>query len=134
MLDPRIVSISGRRQTISPTNIIFELILPPVGEVERRICHNKVGFQGLVQIVEKCISVILSEICINTTDSHIHLSHFPCIGIGFLPVNRDIAPVSAVSLNKFRPLYEHTARTAARIIYTAVLKRTQYLNKCTHHA
>ena len=55
MLYPRIVRISGRRYTVFPTNIVFELILSPVGEIERRICHNKVGFQRLVQVVEKCI-------------------------------------------------------------------------------
>ena len=87
-----------------------------------------------MQVVEERVSVILSEIRINTTDSHIHLSHFPSVGIGLLSVNRDIAPVSAVSLNEFRTLHKHTARTAARIVNTAVLKRTQYLNKGTHHA
>ena len=134
MLYPRIVSISGRRQTISPTNIIFELFLPAVGEVERRICHDKIGFQRLVQVVEERVSVILSEVRINATNSHIHLSHFPCVSIRLLSVNRDIASVAAVSLNEFCTLYEHTARTAARIVYSAVLKRTQYLNKSTNHA
>ena len=125
MLDPRIVGIARRWNAVFPTNIIFEFILSPIREVERRICHDKVRFQGLMQVVEESISVIRSEVSINTTDSHIHFSHFPSISIGLLSVNRNIASVTAMCLNEFCTLYEHTARTTAWIVNTTVFKRIE---------
>lgn len=119
MLDPRIVGIARRWNAVFPTNIIFEFILSPIREVERRICHDKVRFQGLMQVVEESISVIRSEVSINTTDSHIHFSHFPSISIGLLSVNRNIVSVTAMCLNEFCTLYEHTARTTAWIYVPA---------------
>ena len=123
MLNPRIVGIAGRRCSVFPTNIFLELFLSPVGKIERRICHNKICFQCFMQVIEECICLICTEVCINATNSHIHFSHFPSISIGLLTVNSDFSTLTAVCLNELRTLYEHTARTTARVIYTTIFKR-----------
>ena len=122
MLNPRIVGIASRRCAVLPTDIVFEFFLSPVREVERRICHNKICFQSLMQIIEKCICLIRAEIGVNTSNSHIHFCHFPSVSVGLLTVNSDFATLTAVSLNELCTLYEHAARTAARVIYTAVFE------------
>ena len=133
MLYPRIVRISGRRYTVFPTNIIFELVLPPVGEVERRICHYKVRFQRFMQIIEECICLILSQISPNSMNRHVDFCHFPCVSIRFLTTNRYTVSFSAVRFNKICRLHKHTATTTTWIIDTTIFKRLQNSNDCFNY-
>ena len=125
VLYPRIVGITGRRNAILPADIINELFLIPRMIVEGRIRKDKVCFQCGVQIVGKGVRLIGSEIRINTTDSHIHFSHFPCIRISLLTVNCNGTSLTGMCLNELCTLHEHTAAPAAAIVHTAVIKGTQ---------
>ena len=77
---------------------------------------------------------IRSEIGVDSTDRHIHLCHLPSIGVALLTVNRNIATIAAVRLDKYCALYKHTAASAAGIIYTAVFKRIENGNNGFYNA
>ena len=81
MLNPRIVGVTGRGRTKLPTHIVLQLFLSPVGEIKRRICHNEICFQRGVEVIKESVCLIRSEVGVDTTDRHIHLRHFPSIGV-----------------------------------------------------
>ena len=98
-----------------PTHIVKKFVLPPTRKVERRICHNEVGFELWVAVIEKSVGIELAKVSFNSTNSEVHLCQFPCGGIGVLPIHGDIFNIPAVILNELRRLNKHTARTAARV-------------------
>ena len=67
-----------------------------------------------------------------------YMSYTDIVGI-FIPytmeanVNIDTADIAALFTDKVGTLYEHTARTATRVIYSTMI-RLQHLNKCTNNA
>ena len=134
VLNPSIVGVAGGRNAIFPAHIILQFVLSPVRKIKRRISHNKIKFFMRVLVIKERVCLIRSEISINTADSHIHFSHFPSVGVRFLPIYRNMVAVAAVRLQKFYRLHKHTARTAARIINAAIIKRFQYLNNGFHNA
>ena len=78
-----------------------------------------------MQVIKECICLIGTKVCVNTTDSHIHFSHLPSIGVAFLTVNGHTEPIASVFSYELDRLNKHTARTAAGIVHTAVGKRLQ---------
>ena len=125
MLNPRVVGVTGGGRTKLPTHIVLQLFLSPVGEVERRICHNKICFERRVEVIKESVCLIRPEVGVDTTDRHIHLCHLPSIGVALLTINRDFTTIAAVRLYKLCTLNEHTAGATARVIDTAVGKRFQ---------
>jgi hypothetical protein len=49
------------------------------------------------------------------------LCHFPCGRVAVLSEYRDVVYVSLVFIDKLGRLYEHTARTAAGVVYAAAI-------------
>ena len=128
MLQPCKVGVSSRRRSILPALILCQFIRAPIGEIERRICHDEICTHGRVQIFKKCVCRILSQIGINAANSKVHLCHLPSGCVGFLTINRDIINVPRMVFNELCALNKHTAGTTARIVY-APLKRLQNLNQ-----
>ena len=87
-----------------------------------------------MEIFREGVSRMGTEVGIDTTNSHVHLSHFPRIWVCFLTINRDIATFARMSLNEFSALYEHTAGPAAAVINTAVVERTKDRNESFNYA
>jgi hypothetical protein len=52
----------------------------------------------------------------DTSDSKIHLTKAPCLSLAFLAYNRNVLPVSSVTLYEFYRLYKHTTGTATGVI------------------
>ena len=52
-------------------------------------------------VIEKSIGVEFAEVSINSTNGKVHLRHFPCGGIGILPIYRNVIDITAVALDKF---------------------------------
>ena len=92
-----------------PAHIVKQFVLPPAGKVERWICHNEVGFELWVAVIEKSVGIELAKVSFNSTNSEVHLCQFPCGGIGVLTIHGDIFNIPAVILNELRRLNKHTA-------------------------
>ena len=54
-----------------PTHIIQQLILPPTGEVEGRICHNEVCLELRVTVIEECVRAELAKVSFDAANSKI---------------------------------------------------------------
>ena len=115
-----------------PTHIIFELLCAPVGQVERRICHDIICAHGGVLVVKESVSRILAEVRFDSTDGKVHLCQLPCGRVGILSINRDIVDISTMVLYKFCRLNKHTTTAAARVIHSS-LKRLQHFHQCPHN-
>ena len=68
-----------------------------------------------MKVVEEGVRLICSEVCVNATNSEIHLRHFPCVRIGLLPIDRNRSTPTAVGLDEFGTLYEHAATAATGV-------------------
>ena len=134
VLNPCVVGITGRRCSVLPANIVLQFILSPVGQIERRVCHNEIRTKIGMKVIKECVSLIRAEVCINATNRHIHLCHLPSIRIGFLTINRNTLTIAAVCLNELHALHKHTAGAAARVVHTAVVERLQDCNDCLNDA
>jgi len=56
-----------------------------------------------------------AEVGLDAVDGEVHLCHLPGIGVGFLPVDGDIADAPAVGFHELLGLDEHAAGTAAGV-------------------
>ena len=120
MLNPCEVSVACGRNTIFPTDIFEQRGLPPIAQIEGRVCHDIIRFERRVLVVKERIRIALTKVGFETTDSDIHMRHLPCRGVRFLPIDRDIAYLFLVGTDKLGGLYEHTSRTATRVVDTSV--------------
>ena len=109
-------------------------ILSPVGQIERRICHDEICTKVGMEVIKERVSLIRAEVCVNATNCHIHLCHLPGIRIGFLTINGNALTIAAVCLDKLYALHKHTAGAAARVIHPAVIERLQDCNDCLNDA
>ena len=74
----------------------------------------------MLVVVER-IGRLLAQITGNATDGEVHLRQFVgCIRI-LLAIDGDIFPVAVVCLDELHALHEHTARTAARVVYLSTV-------------
>ena len=134
MLNPCVVGITGRRRSVLPTDIVQQFILSPVGQIERRVCHNEICTKIGMEVIKERVSLIRAEVCINATNRHIHLCHLPGICIGFLTINGNALTIAAVCLDELHALHKHTARATARVVHPAVIERLQDCNDCLNDA
>ena len=133
VLNPCVVGITGRRRSVLPANIILQFVLSPVRQIKRRVCHNEIRTKIGMKVIKERISLIRTEVCINATNRHIHLRHFPGIRIGFLTINGNALTIAAVCLDELHALHKHTAGAAARVINTAIIERLQDGNDCLNN-
>ena len=134
VLNPCVVRVACGRNAIVPARVALKLVLPPVGKVERRVCHDEVEFLVGMQVAEKGVLVVVAEVRVDSADRHVHLRHFPCVGVGFLPEHADVVPVPRVFLDELHRLDEHAARTAARVVHALSFGGLEYAHDCLYHA
>ena len=68
VLEPGKVGVPGGRHSVLPPHVLPQLVRAPVGEVERRICHNKVGLELGVAVVEEGVGAELTQVSVNAPD------------------------------------------------------------------
>ena len=125
VFNPGEVGVACRREPVLPARVVLQLFLSPVLEVERRVRHDKIESLGGVQVLEECVFVMFAEVRIDAADGHIHLRHFPSVGVGFLSVNADVVTVAAVVLDKLDALHEHAAGTTAGVVNAFAFARLE---------
>ena len=120
MFNPRIVCIRNWRHNPAislESRIINELVFStPAFKVERRIGHNVVDLLIFMKVIRKCGGVLLSEVMCNAANGEIHFAQPPGIRITFLSNNRNLLPVSLVTIDKFHGLYKHSTTSTAGIV------------------
>ena len=70
MLHPSKVGVTFRRNTKLPAHVVF--LTKPVGIIEGRVGKNVVGSKVRMKVTAKCISVLWTEIGLDTADGEIH--------------------------------------------------------------
>lgn len=116
VFDPCEVRVARGREAVLPARVFLQLFLAPVLEVKGWVRHDEVEALVGVQVVEERVFVVFAEVRIDAADGHVHLCHFPSVGVGLLAVNAYVVAVAAVVLNEFDALHEHAAGAAARVI------------------
>ena len=121
MQNPCIVGVALRRRTIvRPARIIRQIGIKPPFQIERRIGHDVVEIQALVQIMRKRGIIRFTKIMADSAKCQVHLRKAIGCSILFLPIDIDAANIASLGPDKFRALYKHAAGTAAGIIQSAV--------------
>lgn len=129
--NPTVIGIARGRHVIPlPARVLGQLVIgPPVFLVERRVGHDEIGLQILVLVVVERIGRLLAQITGNATDGEVHLRQFVGrIGV-LLAIDGDIFPVAVVRLDELHALHEHTARTAARVVYLSTVGLDHFSNQ-----
>lgn len=87
-----------------------------------------------MQIVCEGVRLVGTEVRVDAADGHVHLRHFPGVGVCLLPVNGDGPAFVAVGLDKLGALHEHAARTAGGVVHAAVLVGLEDFDQGAHDA
>ena len=133
VLEPGKVGIVRWGRAVLPAHIVQQLVLPPVGQIEGRVCQDEVGLQLGVGVVEEGIGAELAQVSLNPPDGQVHLGHLPGGGVGVLAKDGNPVDVAPVIFNEFGGLDEHAAAAAAGVIDPAI-KGLQDLHQGAHHA
>jgi len=56
MLQPGIIGVTDRRQSVLPANVIAQLLAVPITHIERRVSQNEVGFEIRMAVIEEGIA------------------------------------------------------------------------------
>ena len=84
-------------------------------------------------IVEESVRVVAAEVCLDATDGKIHLCHLPCGRVGVLAIYSNVVYITTMVFYKLCTLHEHASRSAAGVIYAAIV-RLQHFDQCANHA
>ena len=87
MLQPRKISVSSRRNTIFPSNIILKTLSTPIRHIKRRVRKYVICLQCFMKIIVKCICIMRAKVSLKATNSKIHFCHLHCSWITFLPID-----------------------------------------------
>src|SRR6185437_14531162 len=63
-----------------------------------------------------------AEVRFDSSDGEIHFRQFPSGWVRLLAVDRNVSDTASMLANEFVALDEHAARTAARVVYTALVR------------
>ena len=121
MLNPGIVCVVHRRDTVFPAGVFPQPFTAPVTHIEGRVSKDEISTKVFVQIVMETVRVLPAKVSIEPSDSQVHHGQPPGCGVGFLTVDCDVAQPTAAFLNKTLALDEHSARTTAGVVHPALM-------------
>ena len=121
MLHPSKVGVATGWHTILPSHITCERWLPPIREVERRVCHNVVGFERWVLVVEESVGIRFAQVGFKSTDSDVHVRHLPSGWVSLLAIDADATQIPLMAADEFGTLHKHATRPAARVVNTPLV-------------
>ena len=84
-------------------------------------------------VIIECVGKDIAQVRIQATDGKVHVRHLPSIWVGLLTVDTDLAQVPLVALDKLGTLHKHTARTAARVIDSTLVRFKDFYQRA-HNA
>src|SRR5207253_9705840 len=89
VLHPGDVGVSDWWFAELPAFVVAQTVTDPIGDVERRVSEDKVGFEiGMAVIVK---SVTVGDLAVDAAQREIHFREAPCGVIAFLAVDADVA-------------------------------------------
>ena len=101
----------------------------PAFEVERRICHNVIEVQSLVQIVQKAGITGFAKVMADAAQGKVHFGKAIGRRLFFLSIHIDTVNITLFGFYECRTLDKHTAGTAARVIKRAVIRLNHRCDK-----
>ena len=121
MKNPRIIGITLRRSgVVCPARVVFQIIIIPAFQVERRICHDIVKIQTFVQVVGESGIAFRTQIMADATQSEVHLCQTIGGSLLLLSIYIDTTDVTLFGFHQVGALNEHTARTTAWVVQCAI--------------
>ena len=119
--NPSIVGVALRRCiVVCPTRVILQVIIIPTFQVERRIGHDIVEIQSLMQVVGESGIAFRTQIMTDATQSEVHLCQTIGGSLLLLSIDIDTTDVTLLGSYQISTLNEHTTRATTRIIKSAV--------------
>src|SRR5690348_13112775 len=100
MLEPGEVGVSYRGHSITPADVVTQLIAAPVGTVERRVGEDVVSLEIRVQVFMEAVPPARAKIRFDTADGQVHLRQTPGGVIELLAINCDVVPPSPMRLDE----------------------------------
>jgi hypothetical protein len=101
VLHPGEVGVARGWYAVLPAFVIPEQVAAPIGYVEWRIGEDVVRPQIGMQVFVKGVCGFHPQIGLNPTNGEIHEGQLPCVGVGFFPVDADVAHFAAVGFDNF---------------------------------
>ena len=119
--NPCVVGVAFRRCAIvNPTGIVGQVGIIPALQVKRRVGHDVVEIQALVQVVGKGRVIGFTQVVADTAQRKVHLGQTVRCAVLLLTVNVDAADIAALRLHQLCALYKHPTRTTTGIIERAI--------------
>lgn len=97
------------RHSVHPTGIVLELVRTPFVLVERRIGHDEVRTEVLVEVPPERVVVMRAEIRGDPADGKVHLGELEGGESILLTVDGDVGLVAVMSLDELHRLDEHSS-------------------------
>ena len=111
VLHPGEVGVAFGRYAVFPTLVVGQAFAAPVGNVERGVGQDEVGFQvGVTVIVE---SVAYFDLAVDAPDGQVHFGHAPSRIVGLLAEDGNVTRQTAVPVaggvraDELHGLHEH---------------------------
>ena len=98
-----------------PTYIVQQLVLPPAGQVKRRICHDEICLELGMAVIKESIRIKFAKVSFDSSNRKVHLRHFPSSRVGVLTKHRNFVDVTAMILDELCRLHKHSAAAATGI-------------------
>ena len=115
MLDPGVVSVIHRRNTIFPASILTKALATPITHVEGWISEDEIRPQVFVQVVVKTVRRLTTKVGVQSSNGQVHHGQPPGGGVRLLTVDGNITQSTTVFFYKTLTLNKHTSRTTARV-------------------
>ena len=131
VLHPRKVGVAFGRHAVLPAHVV--VFAEPVGVVEGRVGDHIVGAQIGMQVVPKSVGVFAAKVGLDAAQCEVHHGEAARGRIAFLPVNTDVAELSAMRFDKLLGLHEHAAGAASRVVDAAFV-RCEHFDEAAHDA
>ncbi|MGQ4810040.1 hypothetical protein NKDENANG_03485 [Candidatus Entotheonellaceae bacterium PAL068K] len=119
VLHPGEVGVASGRDAVLPAGVIVFDADVPLFHVKGWIGHDKVGAQVRVFVVAEGVGRFAAEVEVDAAKGHVHGRQAPGGGIGFLAVDRDVAPFAFVFFDEAFALHEESAGAHGRVVNAA---------------
>src|SRR5262245_28577831 len=107
MLDPCVIGVRVRRQSVAPTHIVCDLISTPLLEIEGRIGENEVRALPAEFVIKQAVAE--PDVTRQPMNREVHLADPPGRLVQLLSEDRDLLSTSPVGLDELGALNEESA-------------------------
>ena len=101
---------------VLPAFVVPQQIATPIRYIEGRVGEDVIGPQVGMQVFVKGVRRFGSQVGLDAANGEIHEGQLPGVGVGFFPIDADIAHLAAMGFDELFRLYEHAAGPTTGVI------------------